>query len=175
MSEQWAVHNTVVKNINDLIEYDSNPREHTPEQVEQVANSIREFGWTMPILIDETNEIIAGHGRLMAGKKLGIKEVPCIVAQGWSDEQKKAYCIADNKLTENSTWSKDFLKLNLTSLLDNNFDLELTGFTKEETMILLDDINFDIGSEDDQGKLDELEPKFIDCPHCGEKFDARES
>ena len=76
MINEWAVHNTVMKNINDLIEYDSNPREHTPEQVEQVANSIREFGWTMPILIDDTNEIIAGHGRLMAGKQLGIKEVP---------------------------------------------------------------------------------------------------
>jgi len=149
MSEQWAVHNTVIKNINELIEYDSNPREHTPEQVEQVANSIREFGWTMPILIDETNEIIAGHGRLMAGKKLGIKEVPCIVAQGWSDEQKKAYCIADNKLTENSTWSKDFLKLNLTSLYDDEFDLALTGFSNEELARILPDFNIDEGLTDE--------------------------
>ena len=75
MSNQWAVHNTVIKNIYDLIEYDSNPREHSPEQVEQVANSIKEFGWTMPILIDEKNEIIAGHGRLLAGKQLNIKEI----------------------------------------------------------------------------------------------------
>lgn len=149
MSEQWAVHNTVIKNINDLIEYDSNPREHTQEQVEQVANSIREFGWTMPILIDETNEIIAGHGRLMAGKQLGIKEVPCIVAQGWSDEQKKAYCIADNKLTENSTWSKDFLKLNLTSLYDDEFDLALTGFSNEELAKILPDFNIDEGLTDE--------------------------
>ena len=175
MSEQWAVHNTVIKNINDLIEYDSNPREHTPEQVEQVANSIREFGWTMPILIDETNEIIAGHGRLMAGKQLGIKEVPCIIAKGWSDEQKKAYCIADNKLTENSTWSKGFLKLNLTSLYDNQFNVELTGFNKEELNSILGNINFEIGIEEEQGKLDELDPKFIKCPHCGEEFNARES
>tara|TARA_R110000824_G_scaffold23390_2_gene83990 strand:- start:227 stop:1465 length:1239 start_codon:yes stop_codon:yes gene_type:complete len=149
MSEQWAVHNTVIKNINDLIEYDSNPREHTPEQVEQVANSIREFGWTMPILIDEANEIIAGHGRLMAGKQLGIKEVPCIIAKGWSDEQKKAYCIADNKLTENSTWSKDFLKLNLTNLYDNEFDLKLTGFSDDELSKLLPDFNIDEGLTDE--------------------------
>ena len=149
MSEQWAVHNTVIKNINDLIEYDSNPREHTPEQVEQVANSIKEFGWTMPILIDETNEIIAGHGRLMAGKQLGIKEVPCIIAKGWSEEQKKAYCIADNKLTENSTWSKDFLKLNLTNLYDNEFDLKLTGFSDDELSKLLPDFNIDEGLTDE--------------------------
>ena len=171
MSEQWAVHNTVIKNINDLIEYDSNPREHTPEQVEQVANSIREFGWTMPILIDETNEIIAGHGRLMAGKKLGIKEVPCIVAQGWSEEQKKAYCIADNKLTENSTWSKDFLKLNLTSLYDDEFDLALTGFSNEELSKILPDFNIDEGltDEDDVPTAPE-EPvtKLGDIWLCGE-------
>tara|TARA_R110001592_G_scaffold140727_1_gene361814 strand:- start:3505 stop:4758 length:1254 start_codon:yes stop_codon:yes gene_type:complete len=171
MSEQWAVHNTVIKNINDLIEYDSNPREHTPEQVEQVANSIREFGWTMPILIDETNEIIAGHGRLMAGKKLGIKEVPCIVAQGWSDEQKKAYCIADNKLTENSTWSKDFLKLNLTSLYDDEFDLALTGFSDEELSKILPDFNIDEGlTDEDDVPTPPEEPvtKLGDIWLCGE-------
>ena len=103
MSNEWAVKNTITKNIDDVVPYDSNPREHAPEQIEQVANSIKEFGWTMPILIDENNEIIAGHGRLLAGKSLGIKEVPCIVAKGGSEEKKKAYCIADNKLTENST------------------------------------------------------------------------
>jgi len=171
MSEQWAVHNTVIKNINDLIEYDSNPREHTPEQVEQVANSIREFGWTMPILIDEANEIIAGHGRLMAGKQLGIKEVPCIIAKGWSDEQKKAYCIADNKLTENSTWSKDFLKLNLTNLYDNEFDLKLTGFSDDELSKLLPDFNIDEGlTDEDDVPTPPEEPvtKLSDIWLCGE-------
>tara|TARA_R100000935_G_scaffold42718_1_gene64712 strand:+ start:467 stop:1744 length:1278 start_codon:yes stop_codon:yes gene_type:complete len=137
MSNKWAVHNTVVKNIDDLIEYDSNPRTHSVEQVEQVANSIETFGWTMPILIDESNEIIAGHGRLMAGKKLGIKEVPCIVAEGWSEQQKKAYCIADNKLTENGTWDKSFLKLNLEFLADVNFNLETTGFSTMELKNIL--------------------------------------
>jgi len=171
MSEQWAVHNTVIKNINDLIEYDSNPREHTPEQVEQVANSIKEFGWTMPILIDETNEIIAGHGRLMAGKQLGIKEVPCIIAKGWSEEQKKAYCIADNKLTENSTWSKDFLKLNLTNLYDNEFDLKLTGFSDDELSKILPDFNIDEGlTDEDDVPTPPEEPvtKLGDIWLCGE-------
>ena len=85
--------------VDELIPYDTNPRFHSDEQIEQVAKSIKEFGWTMPVLIDEHKELIAGHGRLMAAKRLGIKDVPCLVAQGWSEEQKKAYCIADNKFT----------------------------------------------------------------------------
>ena len=158
MSKKWAVNNTVTKNIQDLIEYDSNPREHAPEQIQQVAESIKEFGWTMPILIDETNEIIAGHGRLLAGKQLGIQKVPCIIAKGWSEEQKKAYCIADNKLTENSTWSKDLLKLNLTNLYDQEFDLKLTGFSEDELSGLLPDLNIVDGLTDED-----------DVPECLEK------
>ena len=171
MSEEWAVNNTVTKNIQDLIEYDSNPREHAPEQIQQVAESIKEFGWTMPILIDETNEIIAGHGRLLAGKQLGIQKVPCIIAKGWSEEQKKAYCIADNKLTENSTWSKDLLKLNLTDLYDQEFDLRLTGFSEDELSGLLPDLNIVDGltDEDDVPEVSE-EPvtKNGDVWICGE-------
>ena len=171
MSKKWAVNNTVTKNIQDLIEYDSNPREHAPEQIQQVAESIKEFGWTMPILIDETNEIIAGHGRLLAGKQLGIQKVPCIIAKGWSEKQKKAYCIADNKLTENSTWSKDLLKLNLTDLYDQEFDLELTGFSEDELSGLLPDLNIVDGltDEDDVPEVSE-EPitKLGNIWLCGE-------
>ena len=159
MSNEWAVQNTITKNIDDVVPYDSNPREHAPEQIEQVANSIKEFGWTMPILIDENNEIIAGHGRLLAGKSLGIKEVPCIVAKGWSDEKKKAYCIADNKLTENSTWSKDFLKLNFEFLIDNEFDLGLTGFSNEEIAKIVPDFMIEEGLTDE----DEV-PEIEDNP-----------
>ena len=118
--------------VDELIPYDTNPRFHSDEQIEQVAKSIKEFGWTMPVLIDEHKELIAGHGRLMAAKRLGIKDVPCLVAQGWSEEQKKAYCIADNKLTENSQWDFGALKINLEFLLDQNTDLSITGFTKDE-------------------------------------------
>ena len=159
MSEQWAVNNTVIKNINDLIEYDSNPRVHSPKQIDQVANSIKEFGWTMPVLIDDKNEIIAGHGRVLAGKKLGIKEVPCILASGWSEEKKKAYCIADNKLTENSTWSKDFLKLNFEFLIDNEFDLGLTGFSTDEIAKIVPDFMIEEGLTDE----DEV-PEIVDNP-----------
>ena len=124
----------------DLIPYDSNPREHSLEQIEQISKSIKEFGFTIPILIDEENEIIAGHGRLLAAQALGIAEVPCLIAQGWSEEQKKAYCIADNKLTENSKWKFDYLKINLEYLKDNNFDISLLGFEDFELENIISDI-----------------------------------
>lgn len=146
--EKWAVHNQIVKNIDDLIPYDTNPRIHQPKQINQVAKSIQEFGWTMPILIDEQNEIIAGHGRLLAGKQLGFKTVPCIIAQGWSEAQKKAYCIADNKLTENSTWKYDDLRLNMEFLNDQGFDLTTTGFSFGEINRFLPDFNIFEGKID---------------------------
>ena len=148
--EKWAVHNQIVKNIDDLIPYDTNPRIHQPKQINQVAKSIQEFGWTMPILIDEQNEIIAGHGRLLAGKQLGFKTVPCIIAEGWSEAQKKAYCIADNKLTENSTWKYDDLRLNMEFLNDQGFDLTTTGFSFGEINRFLPDFNIF------EGKISEL-------------------
>ena len=155
--EKWAVHNQIIKNIDDLIPYDTDPREHAPKQINQVAKSIQEFGWTMPILIDEKNEIIAGHGRLLAGKQLGFTTVPCIVAEGWTEEQKKAYCIADNKLTENSTWKYDDLKINLEFLNDQGFDLTTTGFSFGELSSILPEFNID------EGKVDEESvPEFSD-------------
>ena len=116
---------SVSDQVDDLIPYENNPKNHPANQIDQIVDSINEWGWTMPLLIDDQNNVIAGHGRLLAAKKLGINEVPCIVAREWSDEKKKAYCIADNKLTENSTWSKDFLKLNFEFLIEN----ELNNYT----------------------------------------------
>lgn len=133
----WATDKLIMLQTDELVPYDGNPREHSPEQIVQVAKSIQEFGWTMPILIDETKEVIAGHGRLLAAQKLNISKVPCLVAEGWSEAQKKAYCIADNKLTENSKWDKSFLKLNLEFLEDANFDLETTGFTLNDIKSIL--------------------------------------
>ena len=172
--KEWAVSKTITKNIDDIVPYDSNPRVRSPKQIDQVANSIKEFGWTMPVLIDDKNEIIAGHGRVLAAKKLGIKEVPCILAIGWSEEKKKAYCIADNKLTENSVWESDFLKLNIEFLKDNDFDLKLTGFDQSEIDKITGEISFDIGSLDDQGKLDERQAKIVECPHCKNQFNLND-
>ena len=105
---------------------------HSDAQVAQIAASIGEWGWTMPVLLDEAGGIIAGHGRVLAAKKLGIEAVPCMVAKGWSDAQKRAYVIADNKIADNAIWSEDLLRIEFEGLEALNFDLGLTGFSAEE-------------------------------------------
>ena len=100
-----AVNKIVNKAVNELIPYDRNPRVHPDSQIKQLQNSIREWGWTMPILIDEESNVVAGHGRLFAAQDMGISEVPCVVATGWTEEQRKGYVIADNKLSENGQWN----------------------------------------------------------------------
>ena len=126
------------KDISDLIPSARNSRIHEPEQVDQIAASMREFGWTMPVLIDEAGEIIAGHGRVMAAKKLKIETVPCLVAEGWSDSQKRAYRIADNRLTENSRWDSEMLSVEMGDLQEAGYDLEITGFSSDEIESLID-------------------------------------
>jgi ParB-like chromosome segregation protein Spo0J len=120
------------KKVNDLIPYINNSRTHDENQVLQIASSIKEFGFTNPILIDETNSIIAGHGRLMAAKKLNYDEVPTIILSGLSDTQKRAYIIADNKLALNAGWDNELLMLELDALKDADYDLDLTGFSADE-------------------------------------------
>jgi len=114
--------------VGDLIPYVNNSRTHSDEQVMQVASSIKEFGFTNPILIDDDSGIIAGHGRLMAAKKLGLDEVPCIRLGHLSEAQRKAYVIADNQLALNSGWDLDTLKLEMDRLGELDFDIELLGF-----------------------------------------------
>lgn len=120
------------KLVAELKPYAKNARKHSASQINQICNSIREFGWTMPILIDKEGMIIAGHARLEAAKSLGIVEVPCLVADGWSEAQKKAYVIADNKLTMNSSWDDALLLEEFSALRDLGFNLELTGFSLDE-------------------------------------------
>ena len=117
-----------VKNIGDLIPYINNSRTHSDEQVTQIASSMKEFGFTNPVLVDEQGGLIAGHGRVMAAKKLGIKDVPCIVLVGLTEAQKKAYIIADNQLPLNAGWDLDALKNELDTLKEMDFDLDLLGF-----------------------------------------------
>lgn len=115
-----------------LVPYAKNARTHSAAQVDQIAASIREWGWTVPILVDEQGTIIAGHGRVLAAQKLGIAEVPVMVADGWTDAQKRAYIIADNKLALNAGWDDALLGLELKDLGVLGFDLELTGFSLDE-------------------------------------------
>lgn len=118
--------------IEKLTPYVNNARVHDEANVAQIAASIREFGWTNPILVDGDNGVIAGHGRLLAARKLGLKSVPVIELAGLSDVQKKAYILADNKLTLNSKWDEDILQIELKQLKDVDFDLSITGFDEIE-------------------------------------------
>jgi DNA modification methylase len=120
-----------------LIPFAKNSRTHSDAQVAQIAASIREFGFTNPVLIDEANGIIAGHGRVMAARKLKLTEVPCIRLAHLSDAQKRAYVIADNKLALNAGWDEAMLKLELADLKALDFDLNLTGFDTNEIDALL--------------------------------------
>jgi DNA modification methylase len=123
--------------LSDLIPYINNSRKHSDDQVTQIAASIKEFGWTNPILVDGDNGIIAGHGRIMAAKKLNMTEVPVIELAHLSKEQRKALIIADNKLALNSDWDSNLLAIELKDLQDLGFDLNLTGFNADELANLL--------------------------------------
>lgn len=158
----------------DLLPYAMNSRTHSDEQVAQIAASILEFGFTNPILIDGRQTIIAGHGRLLAAQRLDLAEVPTITLEGLTEAQKKAYVIADNKLALNADWDNEALFTELQRLQEFDFNLELLGFDSDELSLLLNEVDFDPASEDDQGKLDELDPKWVSCPHCEEQFDLRE-
>ena len=120
-----------------LIPYARNSRTHSEAQVAQIAASIKEFGFTNPVLIDETGSIIAGHGRVMAARKLAITDVPSIRLTHLTEAQKKAYVIADNKLALNAGWDDEMLAVELTDLKDMGFDLDLTGFSTDEIEALL--------------------------------------
>jgi len=160
--------------VSKLIPYANNSRTHDDAQVAQLAASIKEFGFRNPILVDGLG-IIAGHGRLMAARKLGLEKVPTIDCSDMTETQKKAYIIADNKLALNSGWDNELLSLEISELDTNGFNLEVLGFNADELSSFINGVNFDAATEDDQGKLDELEPKWINCPHCGKEFDARQS
>ena len=118
--------------VESLIPYARNAKQHADAQVAQIAASIREFGWGAPILVDGQNNVIAGHGRLLAARKLGMTEVPVVPMTHLTDTQRKALILADNKISENASWDDALLGLELTELQEASFDLELTGFTAEE-------------------------------------------
>lgn len=137
--------------VANLVPYIRNSRTHSAEQVAQIAASIREFGFTNPLLIDEQGGIIAGHGRLLAAQKLGFDEVPAITLQGLSDAQKKAYVIADNKLALNAGWDDEMLRVEFQELQEMGFDLELTGFSLDE----IAELEFDSDCETDMPELND--------------------
>ncbi len=118
--------------VSDLVPYARNARTHTDEQVAQIAASIKEFGWTNPVLTDGQNGIVAGHGRVLAARKLGLDQVPTLPLAGLTKGQLRAYVLADNKLAENAGWDRELLAVELGELKDEGFDLGLAGFSGEE-------------------------------------------
>jgi hypothetical protein len=120
--------------------YEQNAKVHPGDQVDKIAGSIEQFGFRIPLLIDKNNEIISGHGRYLAAKKLGIEAVPCIRAKNLSVEQIKAFRIADNKVAE-SEWDEELLTQEMIELFEADFDLGLTGFDEKELKELLEDFN----------------------------------
>jgi DNA modification methylase len=137
MNRTWPADKIERRKIETLIPYARNSRTHSDAQVAQIAASIKEWGFTNPILVDDSGQIIAGHGRVMAARKLGMSELPVMVASGWTEAQKRAYVIADNKLALNAGWDDELLSLELGELDGLGFDLELTGFTDDEIAALM--------------------------------------
>jgi ParB-like chromosome segregation protein Spo0J len=157
-----------------LTPYAANSRTHSGDQVRQIARSIEEFGFTNPVLIDGAGGIIAGHGRVQAAQLLGLATVPCLRLAHLTDAQKRAYIIADNQLALNAGWDESVLAAELQALDGLEFDLGLIGFDVDALNALLSQPTFTPGTEEDQGKLDQLEPKWTTCPPCGKQYDLRE-
>ena len=170
--------------ITDLVESD-NPRRHPPQQIERLKASLGEWGWTFPVLVDERNRILAGHGRVQAAGGLGHEAVPCIVAEGWSEEQKKAYVIADNRLSETSLWDMEALKevvqdlVNAEAALDA-VDLDIPflqqllrdALRDEEVAVRQTVTDADIERAEEKlmeygWRTSAVETRSINCPECG--------
>ena len=129
--------------IDDLKPYENNARTHSDEQIEKIMRSIDEFGFINPVLIDGDFGIIAGHGRVMGAKRLGMTEVPCIFVEDLTEAQKRAYILADNKLALDAGWDDEILKQELKALDDMNFDITLAGFDIVDLDFDVEDVEFE--------------------------------
>ena len=156
--------------VADLKPFEENPNDHPADQVDMIARSIEEFGWTIPVLVDAENNVVAGHGRLMAAAQLGITEVPVIRRESWTDDQVEAYRIADNRIPEYSRWNFGKLAGQLEGLNKRGFDIQVTGFTVKdlESFQMPKDM---LSEQDDQASPDEVKDKTIKCPECGHAFE----
>ena len=147
--EEWPADQVERWPIDRLIPYAKNSRTHSEAQIAQLAASMKEWGWTNPVLADEAGGVMAGHARILAARQLGYGEVPVMVARGWSDAQKRAYVIADNQLALNAGWDRELLGLELGELKLGGFDLALTGFGELELGDLLADRTQGLTDPDD--------------------------
>ena len=136
-------------NTKELVPYVNNARTHSPEQINKLRSSLREFGFVNPIIIDKDKTVLAGHGRLMAAKEEGIEEVPCVLVDYLTEAQKKAYILADNRYAEDAGWDEEMLRLEIEALEGMDFNLGLTGFDEDEIVDLFDTDNTSDVEDDD--------------------------
>lgn len=155
--------------VSKLIPYARNSRTHSPSQIKQIAASIREFGFLNPVLIDASNTIIAGHGRVMAAEHLQLQSVPCVRHEHLTEAQRRAYVIADNKLATNADWDKQMLKVELDDLNMEGFDVALLGFNPDE---LANSMQIDYEPESSAKEIDTNQYEMKNkCPKCGFEYD----
>jgi ParB-like chromosome segregation protein Spo0J len=159
--------------IEKIIPYARNSRTHSDAQVAQIAASIREFGFTNPVLVDEADGIIAGHGRVLAARKLAMDKVPAIRLKHLSEAQKRAYVIADNRLALNAGWDEEMLAAELGDLAALDFDLDLLGFDEAELANLMGD-DGTAKPPEDFPEYDEEIPTEHECPKCGYTWSGNE-
>ena len=159
--------------IEDLKPYGNNPKKHPQEQIDKIIESIHEFGFVMPLLIDKENNIISGHGRHEAAKQIDKPTVPCIINDELTEEQKKAYRIADNKLAE-SEYDYEKLGQEFIALKEIGFKIELTGFKIDEADTIMNNMDIDDFFEDSEDVEQKEKEKFITCPKCGERINISE-
>jgi DNA modification methylase len=176
-----------LRDVDSLIPYARNARTHSAEQVNRIAGSIKEFGFMNPVIVSEDGGILAGHGRVMAAQKLGLKQVPCIVESHLSETQKKAYILADNKLALDAGWDEEMLKVELNELREDEFDLDMIGFSNDELEQFLamdnDDAMPEESGEEEETEIEVEEEEAITKPGdvwilgehrlvCGDSTDA---
>jgi len=159
----------IQKAVDGLIPFANNARTHSDEQVAQIAASIKEFGFTNPVLLDGDNGVIAGHGRLLAARKLSIDKVPCIELSHLSETQKRAYILADNQLALNADWSLDALKIELSELGELDFHLDLIGFDDKFIDNLFNEHAAELQIND---QIDAKQTSIIVAVMSRDKFDA---
>lgn len=182
-SIKWPADRVERRSIDDLIPYARNARTHNEAQIAQIAASMCEWGWTNPVLIDSDGQILAGHGRVLAARTLGFIECPVMIADGWTQAQKRAYIIADNRIAENAGWDDAMLRVELDALRDDDFDLSLTGFDADALADLFEGEEGDTGQTGDD-EVPESQESVISRPGdvwllgghrvlCGDSTDAQ--
>jgi len=144
--------------VRELQPYPNNARTHSKKQVRQIANSIKRFGFNNPVIVDERKQVMAGHGRVEAAKLLGLHAVPTIKLSHMSEEEKKAYILADNKLAMKASWDREILAIELQGLVDHGFDIELTGFETPEIEVILDEARE--ANEPDEAGPEDAAPQY---------------